>query len=449
MISNIFDFEKSNLSFISAFNLLKLDSILKSANITKSKGYNVKDIFLFLFTLAFTNKSLYRHLKSNPIVDDNTCYRFLNEDSFNWRKFLNLLSFKVISLFCNLTSHHRVKVFILDDTVLEKSRSKKAEFLAKVYDHVNNRYVKGYTLLTLAHSDGFTTVPLDFALLSSANSKNRYNEMYDVKKNTVNYHRRLEAIKQKPQLCKELIKRAIENGVVADYVLCDSWFINEPFIQDMLSLDMHTIGMVKQLKQRYSYEDGCYTLNQLLRISKKQNNSSNIQSSIIVKTKEGIEVKLVFVKNKNNKKQYLTLLCTDITVDEKEIVRIYGNRWSIETMFKVSKSFLKLNKEYKAVSIDMMISHISIVFARYIILEYQKRIHSDYRYTVDELYYNIFDEVSDMKFIPALNALSLLFDTIIKKYNIKDDFIKCQVSYFISLLPSYFNMFDAIFSWES
>ncbi|EHL19405.1 hypothetical protein HMPREF9628_01485 [Peptoanaerobacter stomatis] len=68
----------------------------------------------------------------------------------------------------------------------------------------------------------------------------------------------------------------------------------------------------------------------------------------------------------------ITLLCTDITVDKEDILKIYANRWNIEVMFKVSKDLLNLNKEFKAVSFDMIISHISIVFT-YTILEYIKK----------------------------------------------------------------------------
>ena len=452
MISNIFDFEKSKLSFINAFRSLKLNKLLKDSNITKAKGHKAIDIFLFIFSLAFTNKSLYRHLQSNKSIDDNTFYRFLNNSSFNWRKFIHCLCFKIISEFKNLTCEKRVKVLILDDTVLNKSRSKKSELLAKVYDHVNHIFVKGYTLLTLAYSDGFTTIPVDFALLSSTNAKNRYNDMLDVSKKTVSYKRRLQAISSKPDASKNLVENAIKKGITANYILCDSWFTNEPFLLDMLNLDMDVIAMVKQLKQVYLYK-GCYhTLNSLFKLTKNSyHNSSNIISSVIVKTKGGIDVKLVFVKNKNKKNEYLTLLCTDITVEEDEILRIYGNRWSIEVMFKVSKDLLKLNKEFKAVSFDMMISHISIVFTRYMILEYLKRIQEDVRYGRTNwcLYYDIFDEVKDIEFLPALNYLLTFFDEIIKQCMQNRDFIISQVVYFISLLPCNLKDLVDVSMWES
>ena len=90
MISNIFDFEKSKLTFINAFRSLKLNKLLKDSNITKAKGHKAIDIFLFIFSLAFTNKSLYRHLQSNKSIDDNTFYRFLNNSSFKLEKVYSL-----------------------------------------------------------------------------------------------------------------------------------------------------------------------------------------------------------------------------------------------------------------------------------------------------------------------------------------------------------------------
>ncbi|EHL15064.1 hypothetical protein HMPREF9629_01997 [Peptoanaerobacter stomatis] len=54
-------------------------------------------------------------------------------------------------------------------------------------------------------------------------------------------------------------------------------------------------------------------------------------------------------------------------------------------MFKVSKDLLKLGKEFKIVNFDMMISHISIVFTRYMVLEYLKRANNDFRYPTTNL----------------------------------------------------------------
>ena len=53
----------------------------------------------------------------------------------------------------------------------------------------------------------------------------------------------------KPEASIKLISEALDAGIVADYVLMDTWFTTEPMIQSILELGLDVIGMVKQLKQ--------------------------------------------------------------------------------------------------------------------------------------------------------------------------------------------------------
>ncbi len=66
-----------------------------------------------------------------------------------------------------LTDDDREKVLIIDESTYDRSRSNGVELLARVYDYCTKRYLKGFRLLTLGRSDGFSFVPLDFALLVS------------------------------------------------------------------------------------------------------------------------------------------------------------------------------------------------------------------------------------------------------------------------------------------
>ncbi|MDY2752168.1 MAG: transposase [Blautia obeum] len=132
--------------------------------------------------LVFQDKNLFRFLHSRrreQTVYKNTYYRFLNEPSFNWRKSLLLLAVKVTSAFSRLTRPERVKVLVLDDTVIKRNRSKAVELLARVYDHVEHKYQKGFTMLTLGWSDGYSFIPIRFNMLSSAKKSNRYQEISD------------------------------------------------------------------------------------------------------------------------------------------------------------------------------------------------------------------------------------------------------------------------------
>ena len=328
MINQNTQTENTQNKFSKAISELQIGKLLRKSNITKSCGVSAYEVFQFLLLLVFQGKNLFRFLNSkhkDQAVSKNTYYRFLNESSYNWKKFLTLLSAKVISAFDRLTRPERVKVLILDDSVIKRNRSKKVELLARVYDHVEHKFRKGFTLLTLGWSDGYSFVPVGFNLLSSASKNNHYEEMSDnIDCRSNGYKARKESILSKTEASLLLIKRALEAGICADYVLMDTWFTTEPMIASILAEGLDVIGMVKQLKQRYHYKGRRYTLSELQKFV-RFNSVGNIFGSLCVTTKNGIPVKIVFVRNRNKKSECLYLLSTDCSLSDTEIVRIYGN----------------------------------------------------------------------------------------------------------------------------
>lgn len=58
-------------------------------------------------------------------------YRFLNQPTYNWRKFLLSLSSHTIRLCQRLTHKSRAKVFVVDDSTIERARSKSAQLALK------------------------------------------------------------------------------------------------------------------------------------------------------------------------------------------------------------------------------------------------------------------------------------------------------------------------------
>lgn len=75
-------------------------------------------------------------------------------------------------------------------------------------------------------------------------------------------------------------------------------------------------------------------------------------------------------------------------------------RWNIETFFKVTKSYLKLGTEFQGRSFDMLISHTTVVFSRYLVMEFERRQTSDER-TLGGLFFLYADEVRDLDFQTA------------------------------------------------
>lgn len=332
MINQMNTNDHTENQFFHALKELQIAKLLRRANITKTCGVFAYEVFQFLLLLVFQGKNLFRFLNSKhkeQAVSKNTYYRFLNEVSYNWSRFLMLLAVKVTSAFDRLTRPERVNVLILDDSVIKRNRSKKMELLARVYDHVEHKFQKGFTLLTLGWSDGYSFVPTGFNLLSSASESNRYNAVSDsIDHRTNGYKVRKASMMHKTDVAVQLIRNVLTAGIKADYVLMDTWFTTEPMLKEILDTGIHAIGMVKQLQQRYTYNGRQYTLPGLKKFV-DFSGARNIFGSLVVTTKTGIPVKIVFVRNRNKKSECLYLLGTDTSLNDAEIVRIYGNRWSV------------------------------------------------------------------------------------------------------------------------
>ncbi len=444
--------ENTQNQFSNSLKELQIGKLLRKANITKSCGISAYEVFQFLLLLVFQGKNLFRFLNSkykDQTVSKNTYYRFLNETSYNWSRFLLLLAVKVITAFDALTRPERVKVLILDDSVIKRNRSKAVELLARVYDHVEHKCQKGFTLLTLGWSDGYSFIPTGFNMLSSASKSNRYNEVSNkIDHRTNGYKFRKESMMHKTDAAILLIKRTLQAGIHADYVLMDTWFTTEPMIKEILNTGIDAIGMVKQLKQRYTYRGKQYKLPELKKFVKFEG-TGNIFGSLVVTTKTGIPVKIVFVRNRNKKSECLYILSTDISLNNSEIIRIYGNRWSIECFFKSSKSFLKLGTEFQSHNYGAMVSHTTIVFTRYIILEWIRRNQNDQK-TYGELFFMFCDDIQDMDLTNALRSLMALFVEHISTLSADiTSVIKSKVTEWISSQASFIQVLFGNICWES
>jgi hypothetical protein len=453
MITEKEAFEKGTNEIVRTMHKLKIPQLLRNAGIRKAQGASVFEIFKFLVLLVFQQRNMFHFLQSDrkdTAWSKNTYYRFLNNCTYGWRNFLTTLAVSVSIRFQTLTGPGRVYTLVLDDSFTGRERSKKVELLANVYDHTDHRYKKGFNMLTLGWTDGYSFVPMDFAMLSSAKEKNRYNEVNSaVDKRTHGYKRRKEAMEKKPQAAINMIANALKHGVRADYILMDSWFTNEPFIKAIMALNLDVIGMVKDIKQRYWYHNKLYTLRDLAKAVPHAGNGSDIMGSLTVKTKDGIPVKLVFVRNRCNHSQWLVLLSTDLSINSREIVRIYGNRWSIEVFFKSAKSLLKLASEFEGRSYDLMISHTTIVFTRHILLEWIQREHNDWR-TYGDLFYMLCDDVRDLDFHTALQTLFALFSNLANHFT--DDLkslITRQLQLWFASQPAFIKGVFANVRWES
>ena len=426
------------------FTRFHISSALKASNAYKKKGIPVVEVFQYLFLLIFSNRSMYMSLitgKNSPGFAKDTVYRFMKSIQINWIHFTTLLASRIIKdAIVPLDSEDRTNVLTIDDSLFERNRSKKVELLAKAYDHANHRYRFGFRMLTLGWSDGNTFLPVNNVLLSSENKKNRVNEASEVDKRTVGYKRRMLSMQKGTQAMLELLKAARKADIPAKYVLFDSWFSSPSTLHAVKSIGYDVIGMVKKTPKmffRYNGED--MSLITIYNQNKKRRGRSKYLLSVVVdvvKDGEIIPAKVVYVRNRNKKKEYLCLISTDTTLDEKEIIRIYGKRWDIEVFFKVCKSYLNLSKECNSLSYDAMTAHTAVVFTRYMMLSLESRESNDSR-SLGELFLYFSDEMSDITWIQAFQMLLQMFRTMLSdNTELSEDKINELVDTFMNTIPA-------------
>ena len=314
------------------FTRFHVSSALKASNAYKKKGIPVTEIFQYLFLLIFSNRSMYMSLitgRNTPGFAKDSVYRFMKMIQINWIRFTTILSSRIIKdAILPLDSKDRANVLIIDDSMFERNRSKKVELPAKVYDHAKHKYRFGFQMLTLLETAKKVAIP-------------------------------------------------------AKYVLFDSWFSSPSTLHAVKGIGYDVIGMVKKTPKmffRYNGED--MSLVSIYNRNKKRRGRSRYLLSImvdVVKDGEIIPAKVVYVRNRNKRKEYLCLISTDTNLDENEIIRIYGKRWDIEVFFKVCKSYLNLSRECNSLSYDAMTAHTAVVFTRYMMLSLESRESNDNR----------------------------------------------------------------------
>jgi hypothetical protein len=446
------------VKFEQFFKRFKIKKLLRQVNAIKQKGVTAYLLFAVLFGLVFTHKNLYTLLNTNKeklSFEKDAVYRFLSKPNAHWELFVHHLGIEAVIETDHLTSDGRRTVLIIDDTSYYRNRSKKAELLSRCYDHVERKYYKGYTMLTMGWSDGQSFIPVDYRIVASGNDENLL-EGSHVKedKRTLATKRRIEARTDKPALVLKMLESVKGTAAQAEHVLFDSWFTSPSSILSICSLGYHVVARLKNNNFQYVYKEQCLTISQIYKMNKKRRGRSRYLLSVDIQVRhddfeETVPAKIVYVRDRNKYKNWIAFVTTDMSLNEDEIIALYGKRWDIEPFHKVLKTSLHLTKEFQVRSFDAIVAHTAIVLSRYIFLALERRQNIDDR-TLGELFFIMCDELNDISFA---QALELIFSTIEQCMNdylcLAKSQIKAFVEQFISCLPQYIKGRLTFFKCES
>lgn len=427
----------------SFFSRFKVGNLLRKCNAQKEKGVPVLQIFKYKLCNVFADRSMYMQQKTGSyreVFSKNTFYRFLNSRRTNWLRFTTLLSREVSKTIEPLTGEDRINAFVVDDSLFERTSCKKTELGSRVFDHASMRYTKGYRLMTLGWTDGNTFLPINSSLLASSKASNLIGpqECYDGR--SLAARRRNLAQTKGTDVMLELIKTARKCGHTADYVLYDSWFSNPAQLVAVKELGLDSIAMIKKSSRiRYEFEGEQLSINKIFGISKKRRGRSKylLSVEIMVGKDRKIPAKIVCIRNKKNKKDWIAFICTNPMLSEEEIIRIYGKRWQIEVFFKTCKSYLQLVSECHSLSYDALTAHVAIVFVRYMMIALEQRKDEDFR-SLGEIFFYFTDELTDITFAESLQILlEAMFECIYAIFQVTKEQMDTFIEMFINRLPGY------------
>ena len=312
-------------------------------------------------------------LKTFASGSKDALYAALNNEKWNWRKLHLAVARSAIS---KAGLKERTAAFVLDDTVVKRF-GKKMPGISCHFDHTDGRFVMGQQVLTLGISGGEGFVPVDSELYTSkSQAQGRHEAAKDGRSVAA---KRFDKAKDqtKPEMAADMIKRAVRAGILAAYLIADSWFGTKAMILAAEENDLVPVLRMKKNKMKYRLRelqpDGTFVYYDLSadelfqRCVRKQWQQMgggilqkwkakhidvmlNLADKKDDKEKWG-KVRLLFVQGvdldteQTGKHTWALFLTTDLSLDAQRMLEIYSMRWAIEVYFKEAKQHLGLLKE--------------------------------------------------------------------------------------------------------
>lgn len=308
-------------------------------------------------------------LKTFSQASKDALYGALNHEDWNWRR-LNLEAAQETTKALKVSVQS--SAWALDDSIRMRF-GKKMPGVSSHFDHTTGRCVMGQQVLTLGLSSLEGFVPIDSELfISGSRAQTPHQPFHDGR--SVVAKRYQVALKQtKPQMARDMIRRAQRAGIDALYVLADAWFGTKAMINMAEELFLIPIYRMKKNTMKYRLTE-CRAgklvqremdLNALFQHSIRgqwQKITGQLYQAKVLdvelnlnKSEESekyIKVRLLFVrgmveqdKTQVGRHDWAAFFTTDLSLTPQRILELYAMRWAIEVYFKEAKQHLGFLQE--------------------------------------------------------------------------------------------------------
>jgi hypothetical protein len=398
--------------------LLNLKSILSKSNFTKKEGVAVHMVMLHFVYMLVMNKKISTFMKqSNDSLKKDVYYRLLSNSSYNWRSLLSLSVAKILSKLHEIQDAKAIKVLILDDTVEDKVGKNVEGSCDKLWSNKEKRTIRGINVVSLNYSDGFSNFMLDFTIAMNKYARvaiEDFTNKVDLRTNA--HKRRLEIMKGKHQIAIDMVRRAINSGIYADYLLIDSWYSKPVFIKEMNKLGLKVISRIANNNKIWNFMgkdkslEAIYNKAKVLKTAKPGTHGKKIKFtyfSVVVEHKNAGKLKIVFIKTKE---KLIPIVSTDLEINDEEIIETYKRRWDIEQGYKELRQHFGFGQEENRIY-EALIARITLSFFTYNIVSYINRIANEPQ-TIGGLFKDLECELHTLAI--AMQTFILILDEIAK-----------------------------------
>jgi SRSO17 transposase len=357
--------------FASLWREIGMNTILTRVGFTKRSGAPIGEVVFNLILWLWLKKEsigMFARECLQGAMSKDVFYDTMNREDMDWRNYHSQIAHKTV----RTLKESGKKAYVVDDSVLQRF-GKKMPGLSSHFDHTFGRHVMGQQVLTLGLSceEGF--VPLDSELFISQTKAIELHDAFDDGRSIVAKRYRTAQQCSKPEMVRSMVKRALNAGIMADYLLADAWFGTKAMIRLTQETSLVPVLRMKKNKMKYRMKELSHgetvslelDIQALYRHSIRKNWASIRGQKYQAKTldvelnlaenkepEQWVKVRLLFVRGNAGdtqatvgKHDWAVFLTTDTALLPAEMLELYALRWAIEVYFKEAKQHLGLLKE--------------------------------------------------------------------------------------------------------
>jgi SRSO17 transposase len=357
--------------FASLWREIGMKTLLSRAGFNKRSGIPMSEvIFGLMLWLWLKQDSIGMFARDclQGAMGKDALYDTMNREDLNWRKYHEQVAHKTLQTF-KVSSK---KAYVVDDSVVQ-GFGKKMPGLSSHFDHTSGRHIMGQQVLTLGLSceEGF--VPLDSELFISQTKAIALHVPFADGRSIVAKRYRTAQQCSKPEMVKAMVKRALNAGILADYLLADAWFGTKAMIR--ITQDTALVPVLRMKKNKMKYRISEFvrgkTVSRELDVQtlykhcvrkawepihgqKYQAKTIDVELNLAEakNPEQWVKVRLLFVRGNAGdtqatvgKHDWAVFLTTDTALFAAKILELYSMRWAIEVYFKEAKQHLGFLKE--------------------------------------------------------------------------------------------------------